>query len=646
MTDQSTRLLAAIMFTDMVGYTALMQEDEQKAKQNRDRHRKILQDSIAAHKGKILQYYGDGTLSIFNSAIEAVDCAIQIQQELQTEPKIPLRIGMHTGDIVYDDEGVYGDGVNVSSRIEGLAISGSILISGKVFDDIKNHQAFKTVSLGAFDLKNVKKPVEVYAIGNEGLAVPTQKEIQAKPKDKAKTLAVLPFVNMSPDPENEYFSDGITEELLNVMAKIEGLQVTARTSSFAFKGRNEDIKQIGAQLGAKTILEGSVRKVGNKVRITAQLISTADGYHIWSETYDRQLDDIFEVQDEIALKISNRLREKLTLDPVKDTLIKIPTQNIEAYNTFLKGLFHMNKWTLENANIARHEFQKAIDMEPDFALPWFGLSSVNIYLGASGKRSPKDVYPKAKEYALKAIQLDDRAAESHCALATVYFYHDWDWDKSLESLEKAIELNPSFANAYLMKAMVNMVYGKPDLAVELMQKCIQLDPLSPPYIFAFAAIFVFAERYEEALEQYDKLFEIIPHFPDALCSKGNAHQMLGQYEKAKELYKMAEKVPGSEAYTYSCKGSLCVAMNKPDKAEEYLKKLLSAKDSLLGQPVQVSLANLYGALDRPDEMFQCLNKSVEIKEGSPLYIWGFTELKKFRSDPRFAELLQKMGIKQ
>ena len=608
MTEKSTRLLAAIMFTDMVGYTALMQEDEQKAKQNRDRHRKILQDSIATHQGKILQYYGDGTLSIFNSAIEAVDCAIQIQLELQTEPKIPLRIGMHTGDIVYDDEGVYGDGVNVSSRIEGLAISGSILISGKVFDDIKNHQVFKTVNLGTFDLKNVKKPVEVYAIGNEGLAVPTQKEIQAKPKDKAKTLAVLPFVNMSPDPENEYFSDGITEELLNVMAKIEGLQVTARTSSFAFKGRNEDIKQIGAQLGAKTILEGSVRKAGKRVRITAQLISTADGYHIWSETYDRQLDDIFEVQDEIALKISNKLREKLTLDPGKDTLIKVPTRNIEAYNIYLKGLFYQNKWTLEDADNALNEYQKAIDMEPDFALAWFGLSSIYIYLGASGKSPPQDVYPKAKEYAQKAIQLDDRAAESHCALATVYFYHDWDWDKSLESLEKAIELNPSFANAYLMKAMVNMVYGKPDLAIELMRKCIQLDPLSPPNIFAFAAILVMAERYKEALEQFDKLFEITPQFPDALCSKGIAHQMLGQYEKAKELIKMAEKVPGSEAYAYASRGSLYVAMNKPDKAEEYLKKLLSAKNSLPGQPVQASLANLYAAMDRPDEMFQCLNR--------------------------------------
>ncbi len=376
------------------------------------------------------------------------------------------------------------------------------------------------------------------------------------------------------------------------------------------------------------------------------MISTADGYHIWSESYDRQLDDIFEVQEEIALKIANRLREKLTLDPVKDSLIKIPTQNIEAYNTYLKGLFHLNKWTLDDTDIATHEFQKAIEMEPDFALPWFGLSSMNIYLGASGKRHPQDVYPKAKEFAQKAIQLDDRAAESHCALATAYFYYDWDLDKALQSLEKAIDLNPSFANAYLMKAMVYVVYGKTDLAIETMQKSIQLDPFSPPSIFAFAAILVMTERYKEALYQFDKLFEIIPHFPDALCSKGIAHQMLGQYETAEELFKMAEKNPGSEAYAYACRGSLYVAMNKPDKAREYLKKLLAAENSLPGQPVQACLANLYAAMDRPDEMFQCLNKSIEIKEGSALNIWGFPEFIKFRSDPRFTELLQKIGIKQ
>ncbi|MEE9461943.1 MAG: NB-ARC domain-containing protein, partial [Bacteroidales bacterium] len=314
-----TRLLAAIMFTDMVGYTALMQEDERQAKQNRDRHRKILQKSIAKHKGKILQYYGDGTLSIFNSAIEAVECAIQIQQELQTEPKIPLRIGLHTGDIAYDDEGVYGDGVNIASRIQELAISGSILISGKVFDDIKNHHAFKTVSLGAFDLKNVKKPVEVYAIGNEGLAVPAQTEIQAIPKDKVKSLAVLPFVNMSPDTEQEYFSDGITEEITADLSHVQDIRVISRTSAMQLKGTDKNMKTIARELNVQYVLEGSVRKAGKALRITVQLIDAINDKHLWSEKYSGTIDNVFDIQEKVSSSIVDVL--KLKLHPEEDKKI-------------------------------------------------------------------------------------------------------------------------------------------------------------------------------------------------------------------------------------------------------------------------------------------------------------------------------------
>ncbi len=583
-------------------------------------------------------------LAIFNSAIEAVECATRIQLELQQEPKIPLRIGLHTGDIVYDNEGVYGDGVNVASRIEGLAISGSILISGKVYDDIKNHREFETVSLGSFDLKNVKKPVDVYAIGNEGLTVPDEKEIQTKPKDKLKSLAVLPFVNMSPDPDNEYFSDGITEELLNVLAQVDGLQVTARTSSFAFKGRHEDIRQIGTQLGVKNILEGSVRKAGNRVRITAQLISVADGYHIWSDTFDRKLDDIFEVQDEIALKISNRLREKLTLVAGKDTLVKVPTHNIEAYNTYLKGLFYSNKWTVEDTNRALDTFQMAIDMEPDFALPWTGLSNLHIYMGASGKRPPAEVFPKAKEYAEKAVKLDDRSAEAHCSMANAYFYYEWSWDKTLQSLDKAIQLNPNYANAYLLKAMVFNIKGNFELSIATIRKSIQLDPLFAPGLFAYASILWMSGQFQEALDQYDKLEEISPHFPDAICHKGILYSALGNNEKAKDLFDEAVKVPGSEAFAYASLGNWYTDMKQPQKAEEYLKKLLEGERSMPGQPVLACTALLYGVLDKPDEMFHYLNKSIEVKENFALFIRGFHAIGKYQSDPRYAELLQKVGI--
>ncbi len=643
--NKGNRLLAAIMFTDMVGYTALMQEDEVKAKTNRDRHRKILQESIASHNGEILQYYGDGTLSIFNSAIEAVDCAVQIQTELQKEPKIPLRIGMHTGDIVYDDEGIYGDGVNVASRIEGLAVSGSVLISEKVFDEVKNHHVFSASSLGTFDLKNVKKPMEVYAISNEDLIVPTKKEIKTQRKEEVKSIAVLPFVNISNDPDNEYFSDGITEELLNVLAKVEGLQVTARTSSFAFKGRNEDIKQIGIQLGAKTILEGSVRKAGNRVRITAQLVNASDGYHIWSETYDRMLDDIFEVQDEISLKITNTLREKLTLKPEKETFIKPPTQNIEAYNIYLKGLFHANKWTLEDAEIAIEEFNKALNLEPEFALLYSKLSVVHIYLGASGKKPAHEVFPKAKEYALKAIELDDTASESHDALGHVYFFYEWNWNEAYKSLEKAIGLNSNNSTAYLGKAMWLAIHGKFDEAIENMIKSIQLDPFYAPGNYGYAAILTFAGRFDKASEQLDKLFEISPYFPDALCLKGLVYQILGEFDKAKDLFTQVMEIPGFQTKAYSCLGGLYVRMKKPEMAKKYLDKLLTIEKTIPNQPIFFDIAFLYRELDDPDKMFSYLNKSAEAKESNVLYILGQPQFNKYHSDPRFQGLLMKIGLK-
>jgi TolB-like protein/class 3 adenylate cyclase len=276
------RQLAAIMFTDMTGYTAMMQEDEQRAKILRDRQRQVLESLIPAHHGKIIQYFGDGTLSIFGSAIDAVRSAIAIQKELQQEPKVLLRIGLHSGDISHDKDGVYGDSVNLASRIEALGVPGAVFISDKVFDEVKNQNEIKTALLGKFNLKNVKRQVEVYAIANGGLVVPSAAQISVKAGSE-KSIAVLPFVNMSADPENEYFSDGISEEILNALAKVEGLQVTARTSSFSFKGKNEDVRQIGNKLGVTAILEGSVRKAGKKLRITAQLINTADGYHIWSE---------------------------------------------------------------------------------------------------------------------------------------------------------------------------------------------------------------------------------------------------------------------------------------------------------------------------------------------------------------------------
>jgi len=322
-----TRQLAAVMFADMTGYTALMQEDEQKAKMLRDRQRYILEKLIPYYNGKIIQYFGDGTLSIFGSAIDGVKCAIEIQAELKKDPKVSLRIGLHSGDIAYDSQGVYGDSVNLASRIEALSVPGAVLVSDKIYDEIKNQVDIQTSMLGKFSLKNVKRQVEVYAIANEGLVIPSPTQVSVKPGSD-KSIAVLPFVNMSADPENEYFSDGISEEILNALTHVEGVQVTARSSSFSFKGKNEDIRQIGTKLGVSKLLSGSVRKAGKRMRITAQLINAADGYHIWSEVYDSDLEDIFQVQDEISLKILNRLKENFVPATSADELDAVEVSRV------------------------------------------------------------------------------------------------------------------------------------------------------------------------------------------------------------------------------------------------------------------------------------------------------------------------------
>src|SRR6186997_729439 len=409
------RQLAAILFADMTGYTALMQDNEHLARQKRKRFREVLEAAVAKDDGKILQNYGDGSLSIFNSAINSVNCAISIQQQLQLEPKVELRIGIHTGDVVMEDESIFGDGVNLASRIESMAVPGGIFISEKVYDEIKNHENIKTRDLGYVELKNVKQPVHIFAIANSGVTVPRRDELRGKTKQTNNRLAVLPFVNMSTDPENEYFSDGITEELLNALTRVDGLQVTSRTSAFAFKGKNTDIRDIAIQLNVDRILEGSVRKSGNRVRITAQLINASDGYHIWSESYDRNLTDIFEVQDEISGIIAGKLQDKMGAAEKTDHLVKAPVKNVAAYTHYLRGLHYMNKLTPADSRKAIECFEEAIALEPGYAQAYAMSAGAYSHLGVTGQMLPDTAFEIVTRYANKALQLDDSIAHGHIA---------------------------------------------------------------------------------------------------------------------------------------------------------------------------------------------------------------------------------------
>jgi TolB-like protein len=638
---KNIRQLAAVMFTDMVGYTALMQTDEHKAKKNRDRHRLVLEKSIQNYHGLILQYYGDGTLSVFGSVIEAIECAVEIQRKLQKEPKIPLRIGMHVGDIAYSDDGVYGDAVNIASRIENKSVPGGILISEKVFDEIKNHPEFNAASLGKFELKNVKHPIELYALTNEGLAVPSKKAINSPDIDTSKSVAVLPFVNMSADPENEYFSEGITEEIINLLTKIEGLKVTARTSSFALKEKNLDVREVGKMLGVTSVLEGSVRKSGNRVRISAQLVNSTDGFHIFSEIYDRDLQDIFTVQDEISSLIANKLKENFEKPQIGELRENPPTENLDAYELYLKGRYRLCQESDGCAKDALEYFTKAIEIAPDFALPYVEISHIYSHYAAFRIMDPKKAYDLAKEYALKAIDIDENLAESHLALAHISFLNDWDMEQSYHSIKKAIQLNPGSADARSMYSSYLTVQGRLDESLVEAKLAKSLNPLSPLSAYVMGTVYLASEKYNEAIKLFDQTLKELPSFKQVSILKAKSHLFNGEIDTAIEILK---NIPigldrtmihwGALGYAYSRKGE----MDKVNDCFEEIKK--SEKESKV-EFLNWNYALIYLALDEIDKMFEYLEKSLEEKVAILIFIRVDPMFKQFRNDKRFIALTDK-----
>ena len=639
------RRLAAIMFSDMFGYTALMQQNEQLAKEKRQRLKIVLESSIAHHNGNILQYYGDGALSIFSSAVEGVLCAIEIQQKLKQEPKVDLRIGIHLGDILIEDEIIYGDGVNLASRIESLAVPGSIFISEKVFDEIRNHDNLTARELGYFEFKNVIKPILVFALDGKGLIVPTRSSLKGKTKDPSNRLAVLPFINMSGDSENEYFSDGVTEEILNAITKVEGLEVTSRTSAFAFKGKNIDVREIGSQLNVDRLIEGSIRKVGNRVRITAQLINATDGYHIWSETYDRDLSDIFAVQDEISNIIANKLRENLTQKKHDEPLVKVPTQNLDAYTLFLKGLHLHNKITPADAKKAITFLEKAIALEPRYANALALAASCYAFLGATGQIQPKIAFETVHRYSRIALEENSSLAAGYVALGSAYLFYDWNWKLAYDSLQKAIKLNPATTGAHQLLSLYYMITGRKNEAVDIMEKAFEVDPLSPIVNKSLADAYLYAGRIDDALNQAELFLDISPHKAVALELKGWCVGANGNWTKASKIFEEALQLNAKPHYkglfplgcSYASSGQVEKALGCIRKIEQWQ---LNEPEAVL----DADLAMIWSLLGNKSKAFYHLFQCVEKRMGPVAIIIKHPLFKVPHDDPRYIALIEKLNL--
>jgi len=536
------RRLAAIMFTDIAGYTLMMQADEVEGKKKAKHYRKVLSEQVKAYQGNVIQNYGDGSLTIFNSAVKAAECAIKLQSLFQKEPVIPLRIGIHLGDIVVDGEDIYGDGINVAARIESMGVEGGILVSENVCNQIKNHSSFKLQSLGQFDFKNVQNLIEVFAIINEGLAIPDPKELQGKFKtdrEIEKSIAILPFVNMSNDPDQEFFSDGISEEIINTVVQLPDLRVAGRTSSFSFKGKNEDLRVIGEKLGVKNILEGSVRKFANKVRVTAQLIEASTGFHLWSRKYDRELEDVFKIQDEISLEIADQL--KITFASANAMpKPRQQTQNIEAYQLYFKGrsLFYQRGMSLFEALKC---FQASLKIDPNYALAASGLADTYIMLSFHGYLSPDECWAEAIPAAQKARKYGPDLGETHNTFAIIALLHDWNLEHAEKEFMMALEINPTHIQARVWYGLFFQTLAKKNFkeGIEQLNIAIETDPLSAYAHATYGMALATAGNIDECIDITEYSVKLDPKSMIAHHSLGYSYLWSGQTEKALEKLKTA-----------------------------------------------------------------------------------------------------------
>lgn len=637
------------MFADIVGYTAMMQEDEARAKEARDRHHEVIRNEVQNHAGELVQYYGDGALIIFSSAIESVLAAGAIQQQLQQEPMVPLRIGIHLGDIVQDSEGVFGDSVNVSSRIESMAIPGSVLFSDRIFKEISNQPNIEATSLGMFRLKNVKDPIQIYALSNQGIKVPGTNDLDsAKGKSISKSIAIMPFTNMVDPNRPDYFADGISEEIINGLSRVEGIDLIARSTCRAISQNKEDYLLAGRHLKVSYFLEGSVRKAGDRVRVSVRLVSTDDGYQLWAESYDRNLNDIFEVQDEIAHKVINRLKVSFDISSQDGTIVDKATESVEAYTQHLKGLHHLKKGNPEEVRKAIVHFENALKIDPGFSSAECALSRSYSYLGSCGVLPPVSAYAKALKYVMTAVEKNGDFAEGHLALANIKFYHFWDWQGARESLEKAMALGLNSAELYQSYGLYYAAIGKPSRGIEKIIKALELDPLSVPVMGMLGTLYAFNGQFEKAVTIFDEILELEPEYRAAYQYKGLTLACMNCYKDALKVFETYH-----QKVNHPQKGILGLiichhCLGNKEMVEELIGRLYDRMKNEYSAAVEIDLAVGHIVTDKHDSAIDFLEsvyeKRLSIACMGMIWVMRCPYFKGLWSHPRYVKLLEKMGV--
>jgi adenylate cyclase len=598
MTDEGyKRKLTAILSADVEGYSRLMGEDEDTTIRTLTTYRELMTTLIQKHRGRVVDSPGDNLLAEFGSVVDAVRCAVKIQEELRVRntelpenKRMHFRIGINLGDVVQEEERIYGDGINIAARVEGLAEGGGICISGTTFDQIGKKVSLGYEYLGEQTVKNIEKPVRAYKVlmepeavgkvlGEEkpkvrrwrwaaivGLVVliimacvvmiwnvyfrlpavemfPKREMIFDLPK--GPSIAVLPFFNMSGDPEQEYFSDGLTENIITGISSDTRLFVIARNSTFSYKGKSVKVQEVARELGAQYIVEGSVQHAEDRVRITVQLINATTGHHIWADKYDRDLKDIFAVQDEITIKIITALGVKVTEGEQARLRSKGPT-NLKAFMKAMKAIVLFRRMNKDDNFLARQEVEEAIALAPEVSLLYAVLAGTHIMdLFYRSSKSPLISFAQASKSVKKAIALDMENSDAYTALAGLYLMRR-EYDKAIAAAEQSIHLNPNGADAYANLGHILCYSGRPNDSIELFEKAIRLNPIPPSYyLHQLGHAYRFLGRYKEAIVAYKKALD---HSTDNLFAHTGltaTYVLLGREEEgrneAKEILKIDPK---------------------------------------------------------------------------------------------------------
>jgi TolB-like protein/AraC-like DNA-binding protein len=640
-TPNSHRRLAAIMFTDIVGYTALMQEDEQQAIQIRNRHRRIFEEQHRLFHGEILQYFGDGTLSIFQSGIEAVECAIAIQRAAQFKDVIPLRVGLHIGDLVFDGTDIYGDSVNVASRIESMGVAGAVLISQKLNDELHNQAHIETHYLGEYSFKNVIEAIGVFAVKDEHLRLPIPSELKGKRQQLEKSIAVLPFVNRSTDPENEYFSDGMTEEIINALSKIEGLRVTSRSSSFYFKDKQLPIAEIGDALNVSTILEGNIRLSKNKLRVTAQLVDVQDDYQFWSERFDRPLDDVFEVQDELSLLIADRLREHLGHLEIDEQLVEAPDISVDLYKQYLKARYLVLKMNKADVQAGIQLLEEIIAEKADFPMAYVGLHQAYTVLATVGFLSAKEAFGKAQEHLNQVLKIEPNLAEVQLNLSWTSLLSEWNFEKTYYHLNKSLEARPTI-DYYQSMTGTLAAEGKLEAALHYIDTGIQIDPFSAVNYHLKGFVVYLMEDYPQAISHFDKSLSLNPDFSAPILYKGSCLLLMDKAAAALDYF---EHLPTDRPSLLNRVGGMTLAqayLNRSQEAEKGIQQLEAALESESIERAVLLLILCHTALGNTDKAIQWIEKGIDYRLPMLIYLFVDPLLKELRPIPQFQQLTQQV----